>query len=115
MKQDQEVRLRLEMLSMRAQLQRMEFTHQFAQVRQSLAWTEVLGGGLRKIFSSDLIGTSSAWIRHLSAQYPYLTAVGSLGLTLFRKPIVKCGIRLGGVAALSAALFYWWQSRNLKK
>ncbi len=115
MKHDQEVRLRLEMLSMRAQLQRMEFTHQFAQVRQSLAWTEVLGGGLRKIFSCNPIGTNSAWIRHLSAQYPYLTALGSFGLTLFRKPILKYGIRLGAVAALRAGLFYWWQSRNLKK
>jgi hypothetical protein len=115
MKQDQEVQLRLEILCMRAQLQRMEFTQQFVQVRQSLAWTEVLGGGLQKIFSANPIGASSAWIRYLSAQYPYLTAVGSLGLTLFRKPILKYGVRLGGLVTVGAGLFYWWQSKKIKK
>lgn len=99
-------RLRLELLSLRAEMQRMELHQHVQEVKASVQWGQLLVAGVQKLVRSRNWAQGSALARHFVDRYPMLAMAGSVGFGLFRKPILKAGLRLALVGAVSGGL--WW-------
>lgn len=106
-------RLRLEMLSMRAELQRMELQQQVQDVRNSLGWGRLLVTGVQRLMQNSSLAQGSALARQFMQQYPMLTMVGSMGFGLFRKPILRVGVKMAVLGAVGGGLWWWWNRSRL--
>jgi hypothetical protein len=106
-------RLRLEMLSMRAQLQRMELHQQVQEVRQSLSWGKLLVSGAQRLMQSRSWVQGSAMAQQFVTQYPMLAMLGSAGFGLFRKPILRLGVRMAVFGAIGGAAWWYWKSHQM--
>ena len=107
MSQADDIRLKKEMLSMRAQIERMELQMQVQEVKNSLSWSKVIVSGVQKFMSGGQFGAGSALFKQFVTQYPMLAMVGSFGFTAFRKPLLKMGLKLGLVGAVGGLAYYW--------
>lgn len=108
----QDNRLRLEMLAMRAEIQRMELRQQVAEVRQSLAWGNLLVTGAKRLMQSRNWVQGSALAQQFVTQYPLLAMAGSTLFGLYRKPILRLGGRMAIVGALGGAAWWYWKSHQ---
>lgn len=112
MSQADDIRLRKEMLSMRAQIERMELQSQVQDVRRSLSWSKVIFSGVQKFMSGGQFGAGSALFKQFVTQYPMLAMVGSFGFTAFRKPILKLGLKVGLLGAVGGLAYWWWRQSS---
>jgi hypothetical protein len=104
-----DIRLRKEMLSMRAQIERMELQSQVQDVRRSLSWSRVLVSGVQKLMTGGQFGAGSALFKQFVTQYPMLAMVGSFGFTAFRKPLLRFGLKVGLLGAVGGLAYLWWR------
>ncbi len=102
------LKLRKQMLLMRAAVERVELAHHLSEVRRAAT--------LNAIVSNALPGDRSRswWSRafELAKRYPFVTSAASLIAARFKVPIVTTAAKLGGVAALGYKLWELWQERH---
>lgn len=106
-------RLRLELLSLKAEMQRMELRQQVQDVKDSVQWGQLLVNGVQRLIRSRNWVQGSALAKQFVDQYPMLTMVGSMGFGLFRKPILRTGIRLAALGAIGGGLWWWWTQNRI--
>jgi len=100
-------RLRLELLSLRAEMQRMELRQQVQEVRQSVQWGRILVSGVQRLMQNKNWVQGSALVRQFAEQYPMLAMAGSVGFGLFRKPILRVGVKMAVLGAVGGGLWWW--------
>lgn len=113
MSSSEDRRLRLELLSLKAEMQRMELRQQVQDVKNSVQWGQLLITGVQRLMQSRSLAQGSELARQFAAQYPMLAMVGSVGFGLFRKPILKAGAKLAVLGALGGGLWWWWNRSRL--
>ncbi len=101
-------RLRLELLSLKAEMQRMELRQQVQEVKASVQWGRLLVSGVQKLMQNRSLAQGSELARQFAAQYPMLAMAGSVGFGLFRKPILRAGAKLAVLGAIGGGLWWWW-------
>lgn len=105
--------VRLELLSLKAQMQRMELQQQVQDVKNSVQWGNLLITGVRRLMQSQSLAQGSELARQFASQYPMLAMAGSVGFGLFRKPILRAGAKLAVLGAIGGGLWWWWSRSQL--
>lgn len=106
-------RLRLELLSLKAEMQRMELRQQVQDVKNSVQWGRLLVSGVQRLMQNRNWVQGSELARHFVSQYPMLAMVGSAGFGLFRKPLLRAGAKLAVLGAIGGGLWWWWNRGQL--
>ena len=101
------LKLRKQMLLMRAAVERVELAHHLSEVRRAAT--------LNAIVRNALPGDRSRgwWSRalELAKRYPFVASAASLVAARFKLPIITTAVKLGGGAALGYKLWELWQNR----
>ncbi len=111
------VQAKIELLQMKAELQRMEFGGQMAELKSQFAWVGAARKAAQWITGNRLnalgpLGAMGGQVFKDSLQkYPMLSAVGSALLFRYRKPVGHVALR-AGAAALALAAAAWWFKRQ---
>ena len=102
------LKLRKQMLLMRAAVERLELAHHLAEVRRAAT--------LNAIIRNALPGDRSRgwWSRALEVakRYPFITSAASLIAARFKFPIATTVAKWGGIAALGYKLWNLWQQQH---
>jgi hypothetical protein len=98
---------RKELLTLRAQMQRMELTAHIDHARENLSWARLLGGSLRGFFRRPGIAAVANTMTHLFKDHPMLATAGSLVFARLRKPLFRVGAKLAIAGAAAVAVYVW--------
>ncbi len=98
---------RKELLTLRAEMQRMELTTHIDHARQNLSWASLLGGSVRGFFRRPGISTVANTMAHLFKDHPMLATAGSLVFAKLRKPLFRVGAKLATVGAAAVGIYVW--------
>lgn len=96
-------RLRKQMLVMRAQLERMQLSEHIADLRR----TTTFGALFRNAMPGFAAGKGIPMLIDLFKRYPYLSSAISVGISRFKKPLLRKALGVGGLVLLA------WQAWRL--
>ena len=99
------LKLRKQMLLMRAAVERVELAHHLSEVRRAATLNAIV----RNALPNDR--SRSWWSRaiDLAKRYPFIASAASLLATRFRIPLLTTAAKVGGAAALGYKLWDLWQ------
>lgn len=103
------LKLRKEMLLMRASVERVELAHHMLEVRRAASINAIV----RNLLPND---RSRGWVTRaveMAKRYPVVMSAASLLATRFKIPLVKSAVKLGGVAAVGYKLWEAWQRQRV--
>ncbi len=102
------LKLRKQMLQMRAAVERVELAHHLSEVRRAATLNAIV----RNALPTDR--SRSWWSRalELAKRYPFVASAASLIATRFKIPLLTTAAKLGGVAALGYKLWDLWQQHQ---
>jgi threonine/homoserine/homoserine lactone efflux protein len=102
------LKLRKQMLLMRAAVERVELAHHLSEVRRAATFNAIV----RNALPGD---RSRSWVARafeVAKRYPFITSAASLVAARFKLPILKGVVKWGGVATLAYKLWELWQERH---
>ena len=102
---------RKELLSMKAELQRMELSMHIEQAKASLSWAKMLTGSVGQFLRTPKINAMTTLLGTWFKRYPMLATVGSVVFANIRKPLAKAGFRASLMAVITGGV-YWWLRRD---
>lgn len=102
------LKLRKQMLLMRAAVERLELAHHLGEVRRAATLNAII----RNALPGDR--SRSWWSRalELAKRYPFITSAASLIAARFKFPIATTLAKWGGAAALGYKLWNLWQQQH---
>ena len=102
------LKLRKQMLLMRAAVERVELAHHMLEVRRAATLSAIV----RNALPSDR--SRSLWSRALDVvkRYPFVASAASLVATRFKIPLLKTAAKYGGLATLAYKLWESWSSHH---
>lgn len=103
-----QLKLRKQMLLMRAAVERVEFANHLSEVRRAATFNAIV----RNALPGDR--SRSWWARalELAKRYPFITSAASLIAARFKFPIATTVVKWGGAAALGYKLWNLWQQQH---
>lgn len=102
------LKLRKQMLLMRAAVERVELAQHLDDVRRAATLSAIF----RNAMPNDRTRGLAARVVELVKRYPFIVSAGSLIAARFPIPILKRVVKWGGVATLGYRLWLLWQNRN---
>ncbi len=102
------LKLRKQMLLMRAAVERVELAHHLSEVRRAATLNAIV----RKALPGDR--SRSWWSRafELAKRYPFVASAASLVAARFKLPLIRTAAKLGGGIALGYKLWELWQNQH---
>ena len=102
------LKLRKQMLLMRAAVERVELAHHLSEVRRAATFNAIV----RNALPGDR--SRGWWSRALEVakRYPFITSAASLIAARYKFPVLATAAKLGGVAALGYKLWGLWQHQQ---
>ena len=102
------LKLRKQMLQMRAAVERVELAHHLSEVRRAATLNAIV----RNALPTDR--SRSWWSRaiELAKRYPFVASAASLIATRFKIPLLTTAAKLGSAAALGYKLWDLWQQQH---
>lgn len=102
------LKLRKQMLLMRAAVERVELAHDLSEVRRAAT----LNAMVRNALPGDRSRSWWSQAFELAKRYPFITSAASLLAARFRIPFVTSVAKLGGAAALGYKLWDLWKHQH---
>lgn len=102
------LKLRKQMLLMRAAVERVELAQHLDDVRRAATVSAIM----RNAMPTDRTRGLAARIVELAKRYPVVTSAASLIASRFPIPILKRAVKWGGAAALGYRLWMLWQKHR---
>ncbi len=102
------LKLRKQMLLMRAAVERVELAHHLSEVRRAATLNAIV----RNALPGDRSRSWWSQALELAKRYPFITSAASLIAARFRIPLVTTAAKLGGVAALGYKLWDLWKHQH---
>lgn len=102
------LKLRKQMLLMRAAVERVELAQHLDDVRRAATVSAIF----RNAMPSDRTRSFAARVVELAKRYPFVTSAASLIAARFPIPILKRAVKWGGVATLVYRLWLLWQKHR---
>jgi len=102
------LKLRKQVLQMRAAVERVEFVHHLNEVRRAATVSAIVRNALPN-------ARSRSWVSRgvdLAKRYPFITSAASLVASRFKIPLFKSAVKWGGVATLGYKLWDAWQAQQ---
>ncbi len=102
------LKLRKQVLLMRAAVERIEFAHHLEEVRRAATISAIVRNALPNDRSRSWMSRAVETVK----RYPFVTSAASLIATRFRIPLVKSALKWGGFATLGYKLYEAWQVQH---
>ena len=102
------LKLRKQMLLMRAAVERVELAHHLSEVRRAATLNAIV----RNALPGDRSRSWWSQAFELAKRYPFITSAASLIAARFRIPLVTTAAKFGGVAALGYKLWDLWKQQH---
>lgn len=101
------LKLRKQMLLMRAAVERVELAHHIGEVRRAATLHAIIRNAL-----PTPSNRSRNWMQQgmdVVKRYPFVTSAVSLVATRFKIPLLKTAVKWGGMVGLGYKLYEAWQ------
>ncbi len=102
------LKLRKEMLQMRAAVERVELAHHLLDVRRAATVSAIV----RNALPNDRSRSWMARAVDTAKRYPFITSAASLLATRFRIPLLASAAKWGGAATVAYKLFDLWRKQH---
>ena len=103
------LKLRKQMLTMRAAVERVELAHHLSEVRRAATVSAIV----RNALPGDRSRSWASRAIDLAKRYPFITSAASLIAARFKFPLLTTAAKLGGAAALGYKLWDLWQQHHV--
>ena len=102
------LKLRKQVLQMRASVERVELAHHLDEVRRAATISAIV----RNALPSDRSRSLMSRVVDLAKRYPFVTSAASLLAARFKIPLVKQAVKWGGAATVGYKLWDAWQAQQ---
>ena len=102
------LKLRKEMLLMRAAVERIELAQHMMEVRQAATLSAIVRNALPSDRSRSLMSRALETVK----RYPFIASAASLLATRFRVPLLASAAKWGGAATVAYKLFELWKKQH---
>ena len=105
------LKLRKQMLLMRAAVERVELAHHILEVRQAATLSAIV----RNAMPGDRTRSLASRAFEMIKRYPFITSATSLLAARFKFPVLAAATKWGGAATVGYKLWELWQKNHPRR